>query len=115
MAKSDHPDYVAAVEKAARGWKVTPFKRAGKPLRVCTLEEVAYPSDRRPPFDQLVVPPPPPPSAIGTGGVQNVPPNMLEGYRISGDKIIVPDDASSMIRATSPSGTLANELRSPRR
>lgn len=72
-----YDSYLHAVEVAAARWKFRPFKRNDQPVRVCGLDLVVYPPDRR---DQLFAPTP-----------RNVPPAELDALRIAGEKNILPD------------------------
>jgi len=85
LRSKGYDSYVHAVEAAAARWKFTPFKLHDKPVRVCGLDLVAYPPDRR---DQFFAPPPPPP--------RNVVPAELEALRIAGEKNILPDDLTKV-------------------
>jgi hypothetical protein len=90
-----HDSYVHAVEAAAARWKFTPFTLHDKPVRVCGLDLVVYPPDRR---DQLFAPPPPPPPPPPP---EIVSPTALDANRIAGTKNIVPDDKTKVAMARS--------------
>lgn len=103
MALPDDPDpaYAARVEKVAAAWSIKPFAFAGKPIEACARFTVGYPAGRITPLQMKLPPPPPPPSpssppppSAGFPSTPTVPPNLLEGSRISGEKVIVPDDAT---------------------
>ena len=97
--------YEQDVTKAVRAWSIKPFVFGGKGVLACTTLSVGYPADRIGIPLQLQLPPPPPPPppppAGQEGGVegsppQNVAPTMLEGSRIAGEKVIVPDDKTKI-------------------
>jgi hypothetical protein len=91
----DVPDYGAHVEKVVRGWKSTAFQLRGKPARACARFFVGYPESRMHQIELAVAPPPPPPPPLMPGGdTQNIAPTLLEGLRKSGNKNILPDDAT---------------------
>lgn len=88
-------------------WKFAPIQLDGKPTPGCTWSKHYYPAVRAPAFEvlslpsptpppppRLAPPPPPPPPPSPAAPPQTVPPTLLEGARISGNKIIVPDDAT---------------------
>jgi hypothetical protein len=94
-------EYAKHATTVAQKWKIKPFKLGGKAVPACSILSLGYPAKRIAGPLQMLPPPPPPPP---TGGVppgagsstapQNVPPTLLEGSRIAGDKVIVPDDAT---------------------
>lgn len=61
--------------------------------------QLTYPAALAPSVEGLLPYPPPPPL-----GTQNVPPTLLEGARVSGNKTIVPDDETkrAILRAGVP-------------
>lgn len=90
------PDLVAyqqLVTKAARRWSIKAFKLGRKPMAACSRLRVGYPVDRIPPM-QIPAPPPPPPPPTSPDAPNTIPPKLLEGHRIAGNKAIVPDDAT---------------------
>jgi hypothetical protein len=97
------PSYAEDVEKAAGRWSIKPFALGGKAIEACARFTVGYPADRIgvPLQTQLPQPPPPPspppPPPIGQAATpQNVAPTLLEGNRIAGQKLIVPDDKTKI-------------------
>jgi hypothetical protein len=81
-------------------WKLDPIQIDGEPTPGCVWYKHYYPAARAPAFDVLRLavpsPPPPPPPPSSSPSPQTVAPGLLEGYRISGDKHIVPDDATKV-------------------
>jgi hypothetical protein len=84
--------YAREVEKVAGAWSIKPFMMGGKPITACTRFVVGYPDARIGVPLQMQLPAPPPPMPVAPP--KNVPPTLLEGSRISGEKAIVPDDAT---------------------
>jgi len=83
----EYDDYVRAVMTAATTWKFKPFQVHGSAVRACAVDLIAYPADRRVQLFHRPAPPPPPPP-------QNVPLHVLDATRVSGERTIVPDDAT---------------------
>lgn len=81
-----------AFEGAVRAWTFRPFESGGKPTPACSVMQLTYPAALAPSVEGLLPfpapPPPPPPPPM----VHNVPPTLLEGARISGNRIIMPED-----------------------
>ena len=98
LAKSDDPAYAQEVERVAAAWSITPFMLGEKAIEACTSLSVGYPASRIsvPLQMRLPSPPPPPPPAspavANPTGPQNVAPTLLEGSRIAGERVILPDD-----------------------
>jgi hypothetical protein len=106
--------YEDDLKAAVRKWKVEPFLFGGKKVPVCAQFEVGYPlasidTPLQMPAPLPPPPPPPPPPSVknadgslsvpvldeamkGGSAAQNITPTLLEGYRIKGSQLIVPDD-----------------------
>jgi hypothetical protein len=92
--------YGELIDKALAAWKLAPFVAHGKPVRACGAVTLGYPANLLltpelpsgnpfTPSTGAPPPPPPPPAPPNT-----VSPTVLEGIRISGEKNILPDDAT---------------------
>ncbi len=82
-----------AFVEAVQTWRFRPFTMQGQPLPVCAMVRLAYPPDRAPPTETLPLPPPPSRSKtepiVFAAGAKKV-----EGRRIAGNRLIVPDRAT---------------------
>lgn len=104
VTQAENEAYGPMVDKAVRRWKVKPFAARGKALRACSSLVVGYPEDSVGTLAFLPPPPPPPPPSstdpttppANGAAPQNIPPTLLEGQRISGNKAIVPDDVTKV-------------------
>lgn len=82
-----------AFSAAAKAWTFKPFTIQGQPMPVCSLAQMAYPPGSGPNVETLPMPPPPPskgkrePIVFAEGARK-----LTEGKRISGTRMIVPDD-----------------------
>jgi hypothetical protein len=75
---------------ALAAWRFRPFVTRGTPIPVCTLVRLAYPADQAPRVETL--PLPPPPSRSKKRPVVLATSKLIEGQRIAGTKMVVPDD-----------------------
>jgi hypothetical protein len=89
------PSYVAmeAFVAAARTWTFRPFVHAGQARPACSMVRMAHPAEKAPPVEVLPLPPPPskskrPPLSLA----QRKFVTLMEGKRIAGSRLIVPDD-----------------------
>jgi hypothetical protein len=84
----------AAFLAAATTWRFRPFVVGDRPVPVCAMARLSYPPRGAPAPETLPMPPPswhgkPRPPLVLDGRTG---PKLLEGYRIAGEKGIVPDD-----------------------
>ena len=82
-----------AFTAAVRAWTFRPFLLAGHAVPACSMVRMAYPADKAPSVEVLPLPPPPsrakrPPLSMSQRKFHD----LVEGKRISGEKLIVPDD-----------------------
>jgi TonB family protein len=83
VESSGAPGYDAEVARTVKAtWQFRPYKHKKKARAVCARVVVAY---------ELALPPPPPPPRAET-----VTPTALEAFRLTGDKNILPDDATKV-------------------
>lgn len=89
------PSYVVmeAFVAVARTWTFRPFVHAGQARPACSMVRMAHPADKAPPVETLPLPPPPskgkrPPLSLA----QRTFATLMEGKRIAGERMIVPDD-----------------------
>jgi TonB family protein len=95
VSSSGFARYDAAVKKAAKRWRFRAYKADGKAIAVCAHVAVTDRADADPDPEPDAEPDDAAPPAT-------VRPDALEAQRISGDKEIVPDDATK--RAIAASG-----------
>ena len=80
---------IGAFSAVARTWAFRPFIAGGKPLAVCAIIGLQYPTTpRERGVDRLPIPP-----RVSKAGhlVYNASPKELEALRLTGDKMIIPD------------------------
>jgi hypothetical protein len=102
-------DYSNAVRKVAEGWRFRPFLRRGKPVPVCGEINLAYPPDHPIPSseDHAWLPPrankdpASPPAPPAPPPPLNIAPTDLEALRATGDRHILPDEATRSAFAAS--------------
>jgi hypothetical protein len=82
------PAIFAAFRAVTRAWTFKPFVVAGRPIAACAIIQLAYPATTPKP-NRL---PAPPERSKAGNTVYFIPPTDLEGYRLTGDRLIVPDD-----------------------
>jgi len=91
--------YEREVRTAARAWSVKPFRVGKQAVPACAALTLGYPAQR------LTTPPRPaapdappvvaqPATSTTTTAPRNVPPTLLEGSRISGEPVILPDETT---------------------
>jgi len=101
VADTEFQPYARLVEKVVGKWSIKPFRMGGKGITGCARFAVGYPAN----LIKIPLATPRPAAALPepgaaddadglppTAGPQNVPPTLLEASRISGEKVIVPDD-----------------------
>jgi hypothetical protein len=92
------PKASAAFEKAAMAWTFKPFTIGTRIVPICSMIHMTYPTGGAPSVETLPLPPPPTHSKVEpitfSGDRAR---NMVEGRRISGDKMVSPDDRTKTI------------------
>ncbi|HEY5927848.1 MAG TPA: hypothetical protein VIV11_39450 [Kofleriaceae bacterium] len=103
VADESLASYEEDVTKAVRKWSIKPFMFGGKKIHACATLTLGYPADRIETSLQMQ-----PPTIeqrererTDSSVPMNVAPTLLEDYRISGEKLIVPDDATKTAFADS--------------
>ena len=83
----------AAFEAAAHAWTFRPFTIAGRVVPICSMVRMTYPVGQGPPVETLPLPP-----ASSRSHVEPIVfadgAKLTEGRRISGTKLIAPDDST---------------------
>lgn len=83
------PRSAAAFNRVVRTWKFRPFTVAGTPIPACAITALQYPAPAAAPQRRL----PKPPELSKAGNfVYLVPPGEMNGRRLRGTKLVVPDD-----------------------
>lgn len=95
---------------AARAWKFRPFKIGDQAIPVCAMTRMSYPP-RWTEAEVLPLPPPPSRSKRVKKPLVLTNPRLVEGHRIAGTKLIVPDDLTKVDIHKSGLGILKGTFR----
>jgi TonB family protein len=103
------PAAATAYRDAVMRWKLRPFTVSGQPMPVCSMVHLANRQKAGP--EVLPLPAPPSRSHIRPIVLTSGPHSLLEGRRISGQKLVVPDDETKTAIANAGGGRVTGSFR----